>query len=345
METRSKILLVALSLMLVLGACKKENIFKKDEDSSVSSYYDEFSKSKKEKSKKENSTYGNCTENENDHYQGHGRKITICHNGHLITISVNAVFKHFNNHSTDRLFACDGPKSIGYGDLECILKKIMADKNLNPNSKHSLQRAFNVWIDEYYLAGKWPLTDNSTGCGPNTGGGTTDGGSTGGTTDGGTTGGGTTGGGTTDGGSTGGTTDGGTTGGSTGGTTGGTTDTVVTPPTPTIPVCHNGAILDQDYLTAYVNSQDGDLLIACEFAAGAVSYYDVEGTLLDIIYDYGLDANAPDVMFQAFVIWYEDYYKAGNWPLAGGAAGGGGAGGTTDGGSGTGSDGTVIIIN
>ncbi|MFZ9847392.1 MAG: hypothetical protein ACO3EE_04505 [Flavobacteriales bacterium] len=44
-------------------------------------------------------------------------------------------------------------------------------------------------------------------------------------------------------------------------------------------------------------------------------------------------------MFQAFVIWYEDYYLTGNWPLDGG---GGGAG---DGGSGTGSDGEVIISN
>jgi hypothetical protein len=110
-----------------------------------------------------------------------------------------------------------------------------------------------------------------------------------------------------------------------------------------MPVCHNGAILNEDYLTAYVYSQEGDLLIACEYAAGGVSYYDVEGTLLDIIYDYGLDATAPDVMFQAFVIWYQDYYQTGNWPPAGGGAGGGGGAG--DGGSGTGSDGTVIISN
>jgi hypothetical protein len=257
----------------------------------------------------------------------------------MITISVNAVLKHFNNHSTDRLFACDGENSVAYADIECTLKYIMAQKHLNPNSKYSLQRAFNVWIDEYFLAGKWPSA--KVNCDGSTGGGTTDPGTGGGTTDPGTgTGGGTTDPGT---GTGGGTTDPGTgTGGSTTdpgtGTGGGTTaDT-----TPTIPVCHNGAILDQDYLTAYVNSQDGDLLIACEFAAGAISYYDIEGTLLDIIYDYGLDATAPDVMFQAFVIWYQDYYLTGNWPPAAGGAGGGGAG---DGGSGTGSDGTVIITN
>jgi len=358
METRGKLLLVVFFLAVFLSACKKDNIFKKDEDANVSSYYDDFSKSKKEKHNidKGKSNYGNCNANEHENYQGHGRKITICHNGHLITISVNAVFQHFNNHSTDRLFACDGEKSVAYGDLECIMNKIMAEKNLNPNSRHSKQRAFNIWIDEYYLKGNWPLTDNSTGCGTsgggttdggNTGGGSTDGGSTdgGGTTDGGNTGGGSTDGGSTDGG---GTTDGGNTGGGStdgGNTGGGSTDTVVVVPEPTMPVCHNGAILNEDYLTAYVYSEQGDLLIACEFAAGGISYYDIEGFLLDIIYDYSLDANAPDVMFQAFVIWYEDYYQTGNWPPAGGGGGGGGAGGSGDGGSGTGSDGEVIIIN
>ena len=346
METRGKIILISLFILTIFfTGCKKDDFFDSKKDSKNQSYYDDFNKSKKEKEKeKPKQPNYSCSANDHDDNHSHGRKITICHNGHMITISVNAVLKHFNNHSTDKLFACDGSKSIAYSDIECTLNAIMAQKHFNPNSQKSLQRAFNIWIDEYFLAGKWPSA--KVNCNGSTGDGTT-----GGTTDPGTTtGGGTTTdpGTTTGGGTTGGTTDPGTTtgGGTTtdpGTTTGGTTDpgTTTTPPTPTIPVCHNGAILDQDYLTAYVNSQDGDLLIACEFAAGAVSYYDIEGPLLDIIYDYGLDANAPDVMFQAFVIWYEDYYKVGNWPPDAGGAGSGAG----DGGSGTGTDGTVIISN
>ncbi|MFZ9847391.1 MAG: hypothetical protein ACO3EE_04500 [Flavobacteriales bacterium] len=207
METRGKIILISLFILTIFfTGCKKGEFFETKKESINQSHYDNFKKEKKEKLKNQSTDVG-CTANENESYQGHGRKITICHNGHMITISVNAVLKHFNNHSADRLFTCEGENSVAYSDIECTLKHIMAVKNLNPNSRHSLQRAFNVWIDEYFLAGRWPADkvscdgtpDPGTGTGgettdpgTGTGGGTTDPGTGGGTTDTTTTGGGTT---------------------------------------------------------------------------------------------------------------------------------------------------------
>ncbi len=116
---------------------------------------------------------------------------------------------------------------------------------------------------------------------------------------------------------------------------------VVTPPptpVPTMKVCHNNALVAVSYQQAFAYFQQGDKLFSCDF--GTIYYTDVEGTLLDIIYDYTLDENAPDVLYQSFVIWYNDYYLVGNWPPDGGGSGGGGSG---DGG--TGSDTTVVIHN
>jgi len=281
MEKVARLLGTLLVLSLVLIACKKEDLSNGRSGGNDLSFNEGFS------NKGKSPIHYNCTASDHDDYSNlkHGKKITICHNGNLITISMHAVLQHFTLHSTDLLFSCDPAKGISYDDIASTLTQIIQSRKLHGSSDQVAQHAFNIWYHDYYLAGKWTT--------PSGGGGT-----------------------------------------------------VVTPPDPgpTMSICHSGQLVNVTYPIAFADFQNGDVLFSCDATAG-VLYSDVEGPLLDIIYDYTLDPNASDVMYQAFLIWYTDYYLAGNWPPDAGGAGGGGSGGGSDGGSGTGTDSTVVISN
>ncbi|MFM7023221.1 MAG: hypothetical protein ACKOXB_09600 [Flavobacteriales bacterium] len=307
MEKLGRLMGTLLVLSLMFAACKKDDFGGGKKGGKDYSFNDDFSK-KKGPSK----PYYNCSgsdhndNNNGNHHGNHGHKLTICHNGHMITIARSAVFHHFKQHGTDMLFSCDATKGVTYDDIIGTLNKIIHDRNLRGNQQRVMQRAFNIWYNEYYLTGNWPLpVDNGGGGGA---GGGDNGGSTGGDT----------------------------TGNTDGGSGGGTTE-------PMMAVCHDGAVISVTYPVAFDYFQNGDVLFSCDPSLG-VYYSDVEGPLLDIIYDYTLDETASDVMYQAFLIWHTDYYLKGNWPPDGGGAGGGGAGGG-EGGTGTGSDTTVVINN
>ncbi|MCX6183128.1 MAG: hypothetical protein NT150_14530 [Bacteroidetes bacterium] len=303
MEKLGRLLGTLLVLSLVFVSCKKDDSSHGKKGEKDSSFNDDFFKSPKSAMGAEHHYNCGAGENDdNDHSNSSNHtKITICHNGHLITISINAVFHHFKQHGTDILFDCDASKGVVYDDVISTLNKIIIDNNLQGSTETVMQSAFNIWYTTYYLTGNWPIPVVTDG-----------GGDTGG-------------------------------GGGTGGGTVDTTPVVLPPADPTMAICTNGALIDVTYPVAFVNFQNGDILFSCDPSAG-VYYSDVEGPLLDIIYIYSLDANASDVMYQAFLLWYKDYYLAGNWPPDAGGAGGGGAGGG-DGGAGTGTDSTVVITN
>lgn len=271
MEKLVRLMGTLLVLSLVFVACKKE-IFSDDKKGGNDfSAKNDFSNSEKKSSCEAVSEVGQSADN--------GKKITICHNGHLITISINAVMHHFKQHSDDVLFDCDANVGVTYNDVASLLDQIVQERNLTGNEHMVLQDAFTIWYNEYYLAGNWPIVDNEP------------------------------------------------------------IDTTPVVTVPTLGICSNGSLINVSYESAFNYFQNGDVLFSCDPSAG-IYYSDVEGPLLDIIYDYALDANASDVMYKAFLIWYTDYYLAGNWPPDGGGAGGGGEGGT-----GTGSDTTVVINN
>jgi hypothetical protein len=302
MEKVGRLLGTLLVLSLIFVACKKDDSSSGKNGGNDSSFNDGFTNGKKPSQSQQ---HYNCSASEHDgdddhgNSGHHGKKITICHNGHMITISISAVFHHFKQHGTDLLFNCDPSKGVAYDDIISTLNKIIHDNHLHGNQETMMQRAFNIWYNQYYLTGNWPIPVNTGG---------------------------------------------GSGGGDPGTGNGGGTPPVDTTPVvvaPTMAICHNGAMINETYPLIFSDFQNGDILFSCDPSTG-VFYSDVEGPLLDIIYDYTLDANASDVMYQAFLIWYTDYYLAGNWPPAGGAAGGGGSG---DGGSGTGSDSTVVIHN
>lgn len=303
MEKLGRLLGTLLVLSLVFVACKKDDNSNGKKEGKDSSFNDDFSNSKK---KSQSSPYYNCSESDHDDHGNnnnhHGKKITICHNGHMITISINAVLHHFKQHGTDILFSCSASTGgVAYADVISTLNKIIHDRHLQGNQAKVMQRAFNIWYNDYYLAGNWPLpVDNG-------GGGTGGGGDPG--------------------------------------------DTIVEEPVDTTPVvteqmmdvCHDGQLMSVTCPVAFSYFENGDILFSCDPSLG-VYYSDVEGPLLDIIYDYTLDPNASDVMFQAFMIWHADYYLTGNWPPDEGGSGGG-SGGGGEGGTGTGTDSTVVINN
>ncbi len=298
MEKLGRLLGTLLVVSLIFVACKKDDSSNGKNGGKDSSFKDDFSNSKQKSQSSEHHYNCSGSEHEDDDNNGHngnnghhGKKITICHNGHLITISIKAVFHHFKQHGTDLLFSCDPTHGVAYDDVISTLNKIILENHLQGNAESKMQRAFNIWYNTYYLTGHWPIPPVDNG-----GGGTVD-----------------------------------------------TTPVVVPPAEPMMDVCHNGVLMNVTCPTAFAYFQDGDILFSCDPSLG-VFYSDVEGPLLDIIYDYSLDANASDVMFQAFMIWHVDYYLAGNWPPESGGAGGGGSGGG-DGGSGTGSDSTIVITN
>ncbi len=267
MEKVVRLMGTLLVLSLIFVACKKDDFSDGKKGGKDTSFKDDFSTSKKdsEKSEKHDNSGDREDEGEDDKDSDHGKKIAICHNGHLINISINAVPHHFKEHSTDLLFSCDS-KGIVYSDITSFLNKLIVDNNLQGSAQQQQVLAFNMWYNNYYLVGNWPLL-------------------------------------------------------------------------PTMGVCHNGQVINVRYTIAFADFQNGDILFSCDPSTG-VFYSDVEGPLLDIIYDYSLNANANDIMYQAFLIWYKDFYLTGNWPPAGGGAGGGGTGG-----SGTGTDSTVVITN
>jgi hypothetical protein len=286
MEKLGRLLGTLLVLSLIVIACKKEDLSdnrKGGDDFSMKSDLSHAKKAKDYKNKDHKETSDDddretsCSSNGNSV----NHKLTICHNGHNITIDMSAVPHHFKQHSDDLLFSCDPAVGVNYYSLITFLNQLIIDRNFTGKANSQMQQAFAVWYNEYYAVGNWPIV-------------------------------------------------------------------VVVPPPPPVPdptmaVCKNGVLVNEVYPTAYTDFENGDPLFGCD-ATTAVYYSDVEGPLLDIIYLSNLDAAASDVMYQAFLIWYSDYYLAGNWPPDEGGAGGGSGGGST-GGNGTGTDTTIVIIN
>ena len=282
MEKSGRLLGTLLVLSLIVIACKKESLFddkKRGNDFSMKSDLSDVNKTKdyKNKDRKETSDDDRETRCANNGNSGN-HKLTICHNGHTITIDMSAVPHHYKQHSDDLLFSCDPAVGVNYYSLITFLNPLIIDRNFTGTVNSQIQKAFAVWYTEYYAVGNWPIVV-----------------------------------------------------------------VVPPPPAPTMAVCKKGVLVNEDYPSAYADFENGDPLFGCD-AATAVYYSDVEGPLLDIIYLSALDAAASDVMYQAFLIWYTDYYLAGNWPPDAGGAGGGSGGGST-GGNGTGTDTTIVIIN